>query len=102
MVISSTVLIIAVLIIAIWFIIEFKRLRHKMFAIFLIVLILFTYISFSVVLKGANVDFKTSSGVIEAGKLYLVWLGSAFGNMKVLTANAIKMDWKSTNSTADA
>ena len=93
MVIGITVLIIGVLIAAIWIIIELKRIKHKLFAVFLIGLILFVYISFTFAINGQNLNLKTVEGLIEASKLYFSWLGSAFGNMKSITANAINMDW---------
>lgn len=93
MVIGVAVLIISVLVIAIWVVIEIKRLKHKLFAIFLIGLILFAYLSFTFSLRGQDIDIKTIPGVIEASKLYFSWLGSAFGNIKSITINAIKMDW---------
>ncbi len=88
-----TLFVIAGLIIAIWVVIEIKRLKHKIFAIFLIALILFTYVSFSLTLKSHNLDLKTVSGIMTASKLYFSWLGSLFVNLKTLTANVIKMDW---------
>ena len=98
MVVGLALLVISVLIIAIWVFIEFKRMRHKIFAIFIIVLIIFSYVSFSLVLKGQDIDYTTASGVGQATKLYFLWLGSAFGNMKVITTNAIKMDWSGNES----
>jgi hypothetical protein len=94
MVIGTTLIVIAVLVVAIWVIIEVKRFKHKIFALFLIALILFTYISFASVIKGKDLNFKSVDGLKEAGGLYLSWLGSIFGNMKMLTVNAINMDWK--------
>ena len=99
MAIGMTVLIISALIAAIWVIIEIKRLKHKLFAIFLIGLILFGYFSFNVSLRGQDIDVKTVSGIIEVSKIYFSWLGSAFGNIKDITTNAINMDWKG-NQTA--
>ena len=93
MAIGVTFIILAVLIIAIWMIIEIKRLKHKLFAIFLIGLILLGYFSFNLSLREQNVDIKTVSGLIDASKIYFSWVGSAFGNMKLITTNAIKMDW---------
>lgn len=93
MVVGVAVLVISVLIIAIWIIIEVKRLKHKLFAIFLIGLILFAYLSFTFSLRGQDIDFKTVPGMIEASKIYFSWIGSAFSNMKSITSNAIKMDW---------
>ena len=99
MAIGVTLLVIAVLLIAIWVIFEVKRFRHKLFAIFLIVLILFTYLSFTAVLKGEDLDIKTVSGLKEAGSLYVSWLGSIFGNLRSITTHAVDMDWKHVNET---
>jgi len=93
--IGITLLIISVLIVAIWVIVELRRFKHKLFAIFLIGLILFGYFSFTFSLKGQNIDFKTVPGILEASKLYFSWIGSAFGNIKSIATNAIKMDWRS-------
>ncbi len=92
--------IVAALIAVIWVFIEFKRMRHKIFAIVLIGLILFTYISFSVVVKNHNIDFKSATGWLTAGKLYFGWLFSAFDNAKYLTTQAVKLNWTSANDTA--
>ncbi len=98
MVVGITLFIVAVLIIAIWVIIEIKRLKHKLFAILLIALILFTYISFTVTLRGQEIDYTTVSGMMTAAKLYVAWLGSIFGNLKTMTTYAVHMDW-ATNQT---
>jgi hypothetical protein len=92
--VSPIIILVIVLIIAIWLIIEFKRFRHKLLAVFLILLILFTYFSFAAVIKDKGLDLKTLDGVKEAGKLYVIWLGNAFKNIKVVTANAIHMNWR--------
>ena len=102
MVIGTTLFIIAVLIVAIWVIIEVKRFRHKLLAIFLIVLILFTYFSFTAVIKKNNVELNSVSGLMQGSKLYLSWLGSIFVNLKTITTEAIHMDWKSVNNTKNS
>ena len=99
MAIGVTFFIVAFLVIAVWLVIEFKRLKHKLLAFFLIGLILFTYISFTVSLKGHDVDFKSISGVIEAGKLYFSWLGGVFINFKSITTYAFKQEWNKENTT---
>ena len=91
--------IVAVAVIAIWIIIEAKRMKHKIFAIVIIALILFTYISFTVVLKNTDTDLKTVNGLVSAGKLYVVWLGNVFKNMKSVTTYASKQDWKNISKT---
>ena len=93
--------VVAVAVIAVWIIIEAKRLKHKVLAIVIIALILFTYISFSVVLKGTNTDFKTVNGLVTAGKLYTIWLGNVFKNLKSVTAYASQQDWRGINKTSN-
>ncbi|MFH1787565.1 MAG: hypothetical protein ABH811_02130 [archaeon] len=95
MVVAITLFIVAVSIIGIWIIIEIKRTKHKLFAIFLIALILFMYLSFSIVFKGQDINWKSASGIMEASNLYFSWLGSAFGNVKSITGYAAGMDWNS-------
>jgi glucan phosphoethanolaminetransferase (alkaline phosphatase superfamily) len=99
MAIGLTVILLAILILGIWIFIEAKRMKHKIFAIFLIVLILFTYISFVTVLKGKNVDLKTTEGWKIAGKMYYAWLVNSFHNVKAITSFASKQDWKNVNLT---
>jgi hypothetical protein len=99
--VSATLVLMVVLVVAIWLIIEFKRFRHKILAVFLIVLVLFTYFSFASVIKGKEIDLKTFDGMKEAGQLYVLWMGNAFKNIKVVTANAINMNWK-VNETLEA
>jgi hypothetical protein len=96
--VNPILVLVVVLVIAIWLIIEFKRFRHKILAVFLILLIVFTYLSFSSVIKGKELDLKTFDGMKQAGKLYFVWLGNAFNNVKVVTSNVISMDWKGNES----
>lgn len=89
-----TFLVVVVLIAGIWIFIELKRMRHKIFAIFLIGLILFSYISFLTVVKNnPNLDLGTAAGMFAAGKAYLSWLGSVFDNIKTVTAQVIGLDW---------
>ena len=90
-----TLLVISVLSIAIWVIIEIKRLKHKLFAIFLIGLLLFAYFGSLVAFKGEDIDYKTIPGLIDATKIYFSWLSFIFNNMKTITAGAVQMDWES-------
>ncbi len=98
MAIGVTIFVIAVLIIAIWIIIEARRFKHKLLAFFLIGLVLFSYFSITSVFKGKDVDLTNVSGIIDASKIYFSWLGSFFSNIKSITSKVIQMDWKG-NST---
>jgi len=93
MAIGMSFFVIAIVIILIWFFLEIKRMRHKLWAFFLIGLILFTYISFTASLKNNDVELNSIDGVIDAGKLYISWLGGVFMNLKSISAYATKQDW---------
>lgn len=98
MAIGITIFIVAALVMAIWVVVELKRVRHKIFALFLIGLILFLYFSSSFVFKEKEVDFQSISGITSAVQIYFSWLGSVFVNLKTITSNAIDMNWKGNKS----
>lgn len=101
---SITLIGIVVVIVIIWVIIELKRkgvsFKHRLLAIFIIFLLLFTYFSFTIVLKGKSLDFSSWDSIKGAGIMYYSWLVSSFGNVKTLTTNAIHMNWGINNSNA--
>lgn len=92
--ISTTLIILLVLIAVIWVIIEVKRMKHKVFALLLIALIIFAYMGYAMISKNNDLNLKTMDGLTKATKIYFSWVNSAFLNMKSLTMNAIRMDWK--------
>ena len=77
--------------------IHFRHLKHRVTAITLILLALFLYSTFTAVIHSNNIDLKNASGIISAFKVYFVWLGQSFGNLKTLTGNAINMNWMPQN-----
>lgn len=92
--------ILIVAIVAIWVLVELKRFRHKMFAIFLIFLLVAGYVSFTLSTRGEDIDYKSVSGITHIVKIYFSWLGSLFGNFKKVTSYAIGLDWsEDTNTT---
>jgi hypothetical protein len=92
-------LVTAIAIIAVWVLVELKRLRHKIFAMFLIMVILSLYFSVTYVFREKDINLNTIEGMTSASKLYYSWLVSVFDNVKVITLNAIRMDWSTQNST---
>jgi len=97
--ISSTIIFLSILIAVIWVFVEVKRLKHKVVAMILIALIIFSYLSFFAVFSSQEIDLKSPLGMVDATKIYFSWLGSIFTNLKMLTTNAIHLNWKPDNST---
>jgi hypothetical protein len=73
------------------------NLRHKFFIIILLVLILFVYVSGSLVLDDENIDWKSVKGLYKGVRTYLAWLGSFFSNIQELTGKAADMNWQLDN-----
>jgi len=95
---GTALLIVSGIIISIWVLIELKRFRHKIFAIFLIILVIFLYFGMFVVFQDREIDLSSISGMMEATKLYFSWIFSIFGNFKTITAGAIQLDWGENSS----
>jgi len=92
--IGVTLLIISVLVILVWLLLEFKRLKHRIFALFIIFLILFVYFTGLFVFKDTTIDYKSVPGLVSASKVYFSWVLSISGNFKTITSNAVGLDWK--------
>ncbi len=99
MVLDVIIFIVAILIVAIWFLYGFKRVKHKILAIFLIILVLFSFFSFSAVFKDKDISINSISDLGNLAKIYFLWLGNIFGNVKSITADAVKMDWQGNKTT---
>jgi hypothetical protein len=78
----------------IWFFLQFKELKDKFVTIFLIGLFLFLLFSCYAAFNGKDLSIKDFSDIGRIGKIYFAWVGSALNNVKVLTTQAIKMNWQ--------
>jgi len=99
MALSMIIIGVIALVLAIYLIFELKRMKHKLFAIFLIGLILFGFFSFNAVFSGKEIKIENVSDLENLLKVYFNWVGYIFNNMKVLTTNAIQMNWKGNQTT---
>jgi hypothetical protein len=75
---------------------RFRKMEHtktKVYAVVIVFLLLFFYLTISGVLEKNKVNLGTFDGIVSAGKLYFSWLGHVFSNGEVIVGNAIKMDW---------
>jgi len=93
-----TWLIVLIAVLGILFIAKLSHLKHKLSIILLLTFLLFIYLSFVKVVNSNSIDLGSANGFFSGVKLYFSWLGHAFGNMKVITGNVVRMDWFS-NST---
>ncbi len=70
-----------------------RHMKHKFFAILLVLLVLFFYLTIPRVIDGKDVDLRTFDGIVLTTRLYFSWLVHSFGNLKELTGHAVAMDW---------
>jgi uncharacterized membrane protein len=73
--------------------IHFRHIKHRITAIFIILLLLFIVLTFAGVIHNNSIKLNSPAGIFQASKIYLSWLGHVFGNLKVLTGNVVRMDW---------
>ncbi len=99
MAISVVIFILVILVAAIWILFGFKKMKHKFLALFLIALILFSFFSFNAAFGGKDVSIKNISDVGKLVKIYFSWLINVFDNLKVITTQAVKMNWQGNKST---
>ena len=92
--IATSLVILLALVAGIWVLVEFRRLKHKIWAFVLIGLIVFAYLSITLVLREQDINYKSPSGVFQASSVYFSWLGSLLGNFRTMTAHAINLDWR--------
>ena len=86
-------IIIAALVVLAFVFLKIKHIKHKLVLVLIIIALLFVYTTGSQILDGYEIEWKTTEGMSRAIGLYTSWLGGVFDNLKVITANAIKMDW---------
>lgn len=86
-------LIIALVVVVLFLILKYREIRHKLSFIVILVLLLVLGVTFWNVYSTNHLKLDSFDGVTRAGKVYFSWLGSVFGNLKGLTAYAIKQDW---------
>ncbi|MDP1729294.1 MAG: hypothetical protein Q8L27_03775 [archaeon] len=89
----AIVLIFIVVLVVISKLVHFNAMRHKILIIAIVFFIFIFVITFLNVVNSSSVNLKTASGLFQAGKVYFSWMGHLFGNVKVLTGNAVRMDW---------
>ena len=99
MVIGFTIVLIGIAIVAILLLVKVKKFQHELLAISLIVLILFGVFSFNLAFRGKDISIKDVASLEKAVKIYFSWLGTAASNVKILTAQVVKMNWQG-NKTA--
>ncbi len=79
--------------------IKFSSTKSQIKLILCVLLILFLGGTILIVYTKNKLELTSYEGIMDAGKIYFGWLGNGFQNLKTITANAIKMDWTSTNGT---
>lgn len=98
----GTMLLVVIILVALVFIISrFKQNKPKILGGIIILLLLTMFLSFNFAMKDKDIDFKSPSGIISAGKIYFSWMGYVVGNVKTITMNAIKMDWKGNQTNSE-
>ncbi|MDD5192242.1 MAG: hypothetical protein PHH54_05890 [Candidatus Nanoarchaeia archaeon] len=95
-------LIIGILVVLVFLVLNLGHMKHRVWVFLIVLLVLFLYISISVVYHKYDLSFDSTEGAVDSAKIYLGWLGNGFSNMKTLVGNAVKMDWTTSNESSPA
>jgi 4-amino-4-deoxy-L-arabinose transferase-like glycosyltransferase len=97
---STLIFIIVGVIVAflIFTIIKTRHAKDRIIWVIILLTVALFYIGYLMVLSNKNIDYGTMEGIKTAASLYLGWFVNVFDNVKIITTNAIKLDWKGNNS----
>ncbi len=90
----SWIIILALVVLAI-FVVKIKYVKHKIFIIVLIFLVLFVYGSLSLINSTHNLKINSTENFLESANIYYSWLGNTFDNVKIITGKIISLNWTS-------
>jgi len=83
----------------IWIFAGLKNHKRRFFAILIILFLLFAVYGFNATFAGKNLEINSVGDFGNAAQLYLAWFGNAFENIQIITANAVKLDWRGNQTT---
>ncbi len=86
-------LLIAGLLVGLVLLMRAREITHRLSIATIVLLIIFFYVSFSLALKGKDINYKSVEGLKEAVGIYFSWLSNFIGNVKTITAQIISMNW---------
>tara|TARA_Y100000310_G_C20380699_1_gene667966 strand:- start:86 stop:409 length:324 start_codon:yes stop_codon:yes gene_type:complete len=92
-------LILGILVVGSFILLKLLHVKHRVTLGLVIFIGLFVYFTLSAVVTSNSLELNTTDGIFGAMKVYTGWLGNGYQNVKVLTGNAIGMDWASVNGT---
>lgn len=88
-----TLIIVLIAAVAIFFIYRLSSIRGKIGYSLLVLALLFIILTFRAVVNVNSVNLSNPSGLFSGIKAYFIWLGQITNNIRVLTGNAVKMNW---------
>jgi hypothetical protein len=81
----------------IFFLVKLTHFKNNLILAWTFGFILFLVLTFIKVSSSNHIEINSPSGVFSAIRLYFSWLGQVASNIKVITGNAIRMDWFPSN-----
>ncbi|MEM4625341.1 MAG: hypothetical protein QXJ28_01040 [Candidatus Pacearchaeota archaeon] len=88
------IIVVGALLALMFFVSRARHTKHKLLWILIILIFIFLYIGFVINIYGKNINYNSPEGIKTVVKLYFAWFSHLFNNAKIITTNAIKMDWK--------
>lgn len=93
-------ILIALVILIVFVFYKMRDFRHQVGLIVFAILIIFLLVSFGQLYASRNLDLNTFDGIMNAGKIYMAWLGAFGKNIIGMAGYAVHQDWTASNLTA--
>ncbi|MBS3089561.1 hypothetical protein J4461_01620 [Candidatus Pacearchaeota archaeon] len=85
--------IIGALVVLALILLKFKEIRHQLGIFIGLGILVFLVISFGTLSASNDLDLTSFDGVVSASKLYIVWLGNLFTNVKGISTYVVNQPW---------
>ncbi|MFH1711152.1 MAG: hypothetical protein ABH840_02470 [Nanoarchaeota archaeon] len=86
-------IVIGILLVVFLVVLKARHIKHRFFALILVMLFIFVYYTSTILLSNQSIDFKSFEGWVSAGKIYFSWMAHVFGNTRSIVGNVVSMDW---------
>ncbi|HLA23506.1 MAG TPA: hypothetical protein VJZ93_03155 [Candidatus Nanoarchaeia archaeon] len=81
------------LIIVVFLIIKLINAKQNLVQRFVLLVFVLLTVSIGYTVFTNDIEISDSGDIIDLAKIYFSWVGSIFGNLKDITADAIHLDW---------
>ncbi len=97
---ASIWLLIGIIIAIVFVVMKIASKKQEIMVKLVLVIFMILMMTFGYVYVKADAPLNSFDGFVDFGKYYFSWFGSVFENIKILTTNAVNLEWEAENETS--